>query len=156
MGTKNFRELARLEDEYIQYRSRQSWRPTEQDKAEILALAKELPPHMGTPATTTAKETQADHPYVDRGDITIFCRTKASGSPTWAYAGGINAMKRYILQRPIPKATVRKTHAGDGGTYPPIIMYDGQDSQIVEYFKTQPAQRTPGRKGCSPLAPSNG
>jgi len=67
-------ELEELQNEYEQYRLRQSWRPTQQDKTEILALAKELPRIWGA-TTTTAKERKRILRMLIE-DITIFAEAR--------------------------------------------------------------------------------
>lgn len=58
----------------MQYRSRQSWRPTEQDKADILGLAKELP-RIWHAATTTAKDRKRILRMLIE-DVTVFAEAR--------------------------------------------------------------------------------
>lgn len=67
-------ELAKTQKEYKEYRLKQSWRPTEQDKATILALAKDLPRIWDAP-TTTAKEKKRILRVVIE-DVTVFAKAR--------------------------------------------------------------------------------
>jgi len=67
-------ELQRLHEEYGQYRSRRSWQPSEQDKADILALAKEMP-RIWYAATTTAKDRKRILRMLIE-DVTIFAEAR--------------------------------------------------------------------------------
>lgn len=131
-------ELARLEDEYIQYRSRQSWRPTEQDKAEILALAKELP-RIWDAATTTAKERKRIIRMLIE-DITIFAEPRHP-EVRLGLRWRNQCHEEIYTAKPIPKATVRK-HTQETVELIRQLSCTMTDSQIVEYLNAT-GQRTP-------------
>lgn len=135
---KKLAELARLEDEYVQYRSRQSWRPTEQDKAEILALAKELP-RIWDAATTTAKERKRIIRMLIE-DVTIFAEPRQPEirlGLRWRN----QCHEDIYTTKPLPKATVRK-HTQQTAELIRQLSCTLTDSQIVEYLNTT-GQRTP-------------
>lgn len=67
-------ELSRVEEEYAQYRSKLSWQPTEQDKAEILNLANTLPRIWGA-TTTTAKDRKRIIRLLIE-DVTVFAEAR--------------------------------------------------------------------------------
>lgn len=98
-------ELARIQEEYAQYRSRQSWRPTEQDKAQILALAKELP-RIWNAATTTAKDQKRILRMLIE-DVTIFAEARQSGirlGLRWRN----QSFEEIYTTKPLPNGTARK------------------------------------------------
>src|SRR5262249_51042692 len=67
-------ELSRAEEEYAQYRSRLNWRPTEQDKVEILNLTNTLP-RIWNATTTTAKDRKRILRLLIE-DVTIFAEAR--------------------------------------------------------------------------------
>lgn len=98
-------ELARIQEEYGQYRSRQSWRPTEQDKAEILALAKELP-RIWNAATTIAKDRKRILRMLIE-DVTVFAEARQSDirlGLRWRN----HCCEEIHAKKPLPHSSVRK------------------------------------------------
>lgn len=67
-------DVAQLREQYAQYLTRRSWRPTEQDKADILGLAKELP-RIWFQSSTTAKERKRILRLLIE-DVTIFAEPR--------------------------------------------------------------------------------
>jgi hypothetical protein len=66
--------LSRVEEEYTEFRSRLGWKPTEQDKGEILELATTLP-RIWNATTTTAKDRKRILRLLIE-DVTIFAETR--------------------------------------------------------------------------------
>ncbi|WP_127589258.1 recombinase family protein [Paenibacillus koleovorans] len=67
-------ELSRVEDEYAHYRSRLSWRPTEQDRAEILDLANTLPRVWNAPSSSIKERKRILRLLIE--DITVFAEAR--------------------------------------------------------------------------------
>jgi DNA invertase Pin-like site-specific DNA recombinase len=67
-------ELALLQEQYAQYVARRSWCPTEQDKTEILSLAKELPRIWSKPSTTPKDRKRILRLLIE--DVTIFAESR--------------------------------------------------------------------------------
>ena len=98
-------ELSRIKKEYKQYRLRQSWRPAEQDKSMILALAKELPRIWDAP-TTTAKEKKRILRVVIE-DVTVFAEARQPDvrlGLRWRN----NCSEQIHTTKPLPGAIARK------------------------------------------------
>jgi len=67
-------EVAQLQEQYAQYLVRRSWRPTEQDKVEILGLAQKLP-RIWSELSTTAKDRKRILRLLIE-DVTIFAEPR--------------------------------------------------------------------------------
>ncbi|ABR47779.1 Resolvase, N-terminal domain [Alkaliphilus metalliredigens QYMF] len=123
-------ELAQIQEQYAQYKSRQSWQPTEEDKAQILSLAKELP-RIWYAATTTAKDRKRILRMLLE-DITIFAEARQSDirlGLRWRNQSHeeINATK------PLPKSMARK-HTSETVEQVRKLSDTMTDSQIADYF----------------------
>jgi hypothetical protein len=98
-------DLARVQEEFTQYRSRRSWRPTEQDKADIMALSKELP-LIWQAATTTAKDRKRILRMLIE-DVTVFAEARQADMRLglrWRN----QCFEEIYAVKPLPQATARK------------------------------------------------
>jgi DNA invertase Pin-like site-specific DNA recombinase len=98
-------ELVRVQEEYTQYHSQQSWRPTEQDKAQILALAKELP-RIWNATTTTAKDRKRILRMLIE-DVTVFAESRQQDIKLglrWRN----QSHEEVYTSKPLPIGTVKK------------------------------------------------
>ncbi|MNW04683.1 hypothetical protein D3C71_2008030 [compost metagenome] len=68
--------MARAEQEYAQYRSRLCWRPTEQDRAEILNLAHTLPLVWDSVTTSYKDRKRILRLLIE--DVTVFAEARNS------------------------------------------------------------------------------
>lgn len=124
------KELARIQDEYSEYSSRQSWRPTEQDKSQILALSKELP-RIWNAATTTAKDRKRILRMLIE-DVTIFAEAKHPDIRLGLRWRNQSHEEIYAL-KPLPNAMVRK-HTPQTVNLIRKLSVTMTDSQIAEHF----------------------
>lgn len=134
-------ELERLQGEYDQYRARRSWQPTKQDKAEILALAEELP-RIWNAATTTVKDRKRILRMLIE-DVTVFAEARQPDvrlGLRWRNQchEEIHATKR------IPKAMARK-HTPQTVELVRKLACTMTDSQIVEHFNKTGLHTPEGR-----------
>lgn len=98
-------ELTRIQEEYTQYCSKQSWKPTEQDKAQILALAKELP-RIWNSTTTTAKDRKRILRMLIE-DVTVFAESRQKDirlGLRWRN----QSHEEIYASKPLPISSVRK------------------------------------------------
>lgn len=134
-------ELGRLQEEYGQYRARRSWQPTQQDKAEILALAKELP-RIWNAATTTAKDRKRILRMLIE-DVTIFAEARQPDirlGLRWRN----QCHEEIHATKPIPNAIARKHTQGTVDLVRELSC-TMTDNQIVEYFKSTGRHTPEGR-----------
>ena len=123
-------ELVRVQEEYSQYQSRRSWRPTDQDKADILALAKELP-RIWNAATTTAKDRKRILRMLIE-DITLFAEARKPDirlGLRWR-----NQCREEVhATKPLPKGTARK-HTPQTVELVGKLALTMSDDQIAAHF----------------------
>lgn len=135
-------ELEKLQVEYEQYRLRQSWRPTQQDKIEILALAKELPRIWGA-TTTTAKERKRILRMLIE-DITIFAEARQPDIRL-----GLRWRSRCVEEihttKPLPSGTARK-HTPQTVELVRTLSGRMTDSQIVTHLNEAGIRTPEGRE----------
>lgn len=131
-------ELARIQEEYEQYRSRRSWRPTEQDKAEILGLAKELP-RIWSAATTTVKDRKRILRMLIE-DVTVFAEARQSDirlGLRWRN----QCREEIYATKPLPRGTSRK-HTPQTVEIVRKLSGTMTDNQIAVHFN-ESGRRTP-------------
>lgn len=131
-------EFAQLQEQYTQYQIRRSWRPTEQDKMEILGLAKELPRIWGAASTTSKDRKRILRLLIE--DVTIFAEPRISDirlGLRWRnqHSEEVHANK------PLPNATARK-HTPQTVDLVRELATTMPDQQIVTYLN-ESGRRTP-------------
>jgi len=134
-------ELARVEEEYAQYRSRLSWRPTEQDKAEILDLANTLP-QIWAASTTTAKDRKRILRLLIE-DITIFAEAR-NPHVRLGLRWRNQCCEELNITKPLPKGTARK-HTPQCIEQVRDLAVTMTDEQIAEHFNERSMQTPEGR-----------
>ena len=130
-------EAARIEEGYAQYRSRQSWRPTEKDKVEILNLAKELP-RIWNAETTTAKDRKRILRMLIE-DVTVFAEARMPEirlGLRWRN----HCYENINTTKPLP-AGIAKKHTVQTVELVRKLSSTMTDNQIADYFNTA-GQRT--------------
>lgn len=135
-------ELSRVEEEYAQYRSRQSWRPTEQDKSIILSLAKELP-RIWSANTTTYKEKKRILRVLIE-DVTVFAEPRKPDvrlGLRWRN----HCSEEIHTTKPLPKGTARK-HTQETVDLVRKLSATLTDSQIVAHLNESGLHTPEGRK----------
>ncbi|MBC7961171.1 MAG: recombinase family protein [Vallitaleaceae bacterium] len=98
-------EFTRIQDDYAKYCSRQIWQPTEHDKTEILALAKELP-RIWNSSTTTAKDRKRILRTLIE-DVTVFAEARQPDirlGIRWR----TQSHEEIYASKPLPNAMIRK------------------------------------------------
>jgi len=123
-------ELARIQHEYEQHRSQQNWIPTEQDKAQILALAKELP-RIWNATTTTAKDRKRILRMLIE-DVTIFAEPRQpdiSLGLRWRN----KSHEEIYAKKPLPPAMARK-HTSETVALVRELSVTMTDKQIADYL----------------------
>jgi hypothetical protein len=134
-------ELTRIEEEYAKYRSRQSWRPTEQDKKMIFSLSKELP-RIWNAQTTTAKEKKRILRVLIE-DVTVFAEPRQPDVRL-----GIRWRNHYSEEiyttKPLPKGTARK-HTQETVDLVRKLSATLTDSQIVDHLNESGLHTPEGR-----------
>jgi len=98
-------DLAKLQEECEQYLLQRSWRPTEQDKVDILSMAKELPRIWNSQTTTPKEKKRILRTLIE--DITVFAEAKESRIRL-----GIRWKSQFCeeiyAEKPLPKSMTRK------------------------------------------------
>lgn len=123
-------ELARIEDEYEKHRSQQNWIPTEQDKAQILALAKELP-RIWSATTTTAKDRKRILRMLIE-DVTIFAEPRQPGI-SLGLRWRNQSHEEIYAKKPLPLAMARK-HTSETIALVRELSVTMTDNQIADYL----------------------
>jgi len=134
-------EMERFQMEYEQYRLRQSWRPTQQDKMEILALAKELPRIWSSPTTTAKDRKRILRMLIE--DITIFAEARQSDVRLGLRWKSCSVEEIYTT-KPLPKGTARK-HTPQTVELVRTLSGTMTDSQIVAHLNETGLHTPEGR-----------
>lgn len=134
-------ELARIQEEYAQYQSRQSWRPTEQDKAEILALAKELP-RIWSADTTKAKDRKRILRMLIE-DVTVFAEARQEKIKLGLRWRNQCHEEIYAL-KPLPIASFRK-HSIQTVELVRALSDTMTDNQIADHLNESGFRTSEGR-----------
>ena len=135
-------ELIRIQEEYSKYQSRQSWRPTEQDKAQILSLAKELP-RIWNASTTTAKDRKRILRMLIE-DVTVFAEARQSNiriGLRWRN----QSHEELYASKPLPKGLTRK-HTQQTVELVRKLSATMTDRQIADHFNVSGFCTPEGKK----------
>jgi DNA invertase Pin-like site-specific DNA recombinase len=123
-------ELARVEEEYTQYRSRLSWRPTEQDKAEIMDLANTLPRVWSATSTSMKDRKRILRLLVE--DITVFAEAR-NPNVRLGLRWKSQCCEQIQAKKSLPKNLARK-HTQEIGERVRFLAATMTDVQIVSFF----------------------
>jgi hypothetical protein len=134
-------ELTRIQDEYEQHKSQQNWIPTEQDKAQILALAKELP-RIWSATTTTAKDRKRILRMLIE-DVTIFAEPRQPDI-TLGLRWRNQSHEKIYAKKPLPPALARK-HTSETVALIRELSVTMTDTQIADHLN-QSGWHTPEGK----------
>jgi hypothetical protein len=134
-------EMARTEQEYAQYRSRLSWRPTEQDRAEILNLAHTLPRVWGS-ATTTCKDRKRILRLLIE-DVTVFAEAR-NPDVRLGLRWRNQCCEEMHTRKALPKGTARK-HTSEQTEQVRKLALTMTDQQMVIYFNELGVRTPEGR-----------
>jgi DNA invertase Pin-like site-specific DNA recombinase len=134
-------EMARTEQEYAQYRSRLSWRPTEQDRAEILDLAFTLPRVWGS-ATTTYKDRKRILRLLIE-DVTVFAEAR-NPDVRLGLRWRNQCCEEIHTSKALPKGTARK-HTSEQTEKVRKLALTMTDKQMVIYFNDLGIRTPEGR-----------
>ena len=128
---EKLQELTRIENEYKKHCSRQSWKPTEDDKKMILALAKELPCIWSAKTTTSKEKKRILRVMIE--DVTVFA--DAGNADMRIGIRWRNQCSEEIhAAKPLPNALVRK-HKPQTVDLVRKLSGTMTDAQIVKHFK---------------------
>ncbi|WP_176706673.1 helix-turn-helix domain-containing protein, partial [Paenibacillus hemerocallicola] len=131
-------ELERVQTEYAQYRARLSWRPSDEDRAEILELANTLP-RIWSAATTVSK----DRKRIIRlliGDVTVFAEAR-NPEVRLGLRWRNHCSEELVAKKPLPKGMERK-HTTETADLVRELAVTLTDDQIAMVFNEQ-GRRTP-------------
>jgi DNA invertase Pin-like site-specific DNA recombinase len=134
-------ELSQFQKEYEQYRSRQSWRPTEEDRSQILALAKELPRIWNSITTTVKDRKRILRTLIE--DVTVFAEPRQAEirlGIRWRN----QSHEEVYATKPLPHSTVRK-HTHETVKLVSELSERMTDNQIADHFNIS-GLRTPEGK----------
>lgn len=134
-------ELSRIEEEYAQYRCRQSWTPTEQDKADILDLANTLP-RVWTAETTAMKDRKRILRLLIE-DITIFAEAR-NPAVRLGLRWRNQCCEELYASKPIPRGTARK-HTLQSAERVRELAVTMTDEQISAHFNDSGLRTPEGR-----------
>lgn len=123
-------ELSRIEEEYGKYRTRQSWKPTEQDKSMILSLAKELPRIWNAKTTTTKEKKRILRVLIE--DVTVFAQARQPEIRLGLRWRNYCSEEIYAT-KPLPKGTARK-HTQETVDLIRKLASSMTDNQIAAYL----------------------
>ncbi len=122
--------LAKLQEDYKKYLTQKSWRPTEQDRADILSLAKELPRIWNSQTTTHKERKRILRTLID--DITVFADANKSEVKL-----GIRWKSQFCEEiyayKPLPYSIVRR-HTQKTIKLVRSLAKSMTDIQIVSYL----------------------
>lgn len=127
---EKLKELARAEEDYAQYRSRLSWRPTEQDRADILDLANTMPRVWNAASTSMKNRKRILRLLVE--DITIFAE---AGNPNvrLGLRWKSQCCEEIHTKKSLPQNLARK-HTQEIGERVRMLAATMTDVQIASYF----------------------
>lgn len=134
-------ELTRVQEEYTQYRSRLSWRPTEQDRAEILELAHTLP-RIWRASTTTSKDRKRIIRLLIE-DVTIFAEAR-NPDIRLGLRWRNQCCEELHASKPLPKNIARK-HTSETAELVRELAKTMSDEHIVMYFNELDRRTPEGR-----------
>lgn len=134
-------ELARIQEEYNQYRSKQGWRPTEQDRVQILALAKDFPCVWNSETTTAKDRKRILRTLID--DVTVFAEA-GNDEVRLGLRWRNQCHEEIFTTKPLPNCIVRK-HTPYTVKLVSELSETMTDNQIVDYLNAS-GFRTPESK----------
>jgi DNA invertase Pin-like site-specific DNA recombinase len=123
-------DLSRAEQEFAQYRSRLSWRPSEQDRSEIMDLAHTLP-RIWEAATTTSKERKRILRLLIE-DVTVFAEAR-NPDVRLGLRWRNQSCEELHAVKPLPKGTARKHTTGQTELVRKFAL-TMTDMQMVSHF----------------------
>ena len=132
--------LKQLEEDYKQYNSNRSWQLSEDDKAEILTLSKELPMIWDSPTTTAKDRKRILRTLIE--DVTVFAEARKSDirlGLQWRN----QCCEELHVTKPLP-LTARK-HTPETVTLVRELALTMNDSQIASYFNKSNIKTPEGR-----------
>lgn len=123
-------EVAKVQEEYDRYLIQRSWRPTQQDKDDILVLSKELP-RVWNMTTTTSKERKRILRMLIE-DITVFAESR-NPDMRLGIRWRNQCSEEISAKKPIPHGTARK-HVPETIELVRKLSTTMSDEQIAKHF----------------------